>query len=295
MDDFRLKVFRSVAIHGSLTKASYELHITQPVISKYIQELEQEYSLTLFNRTSNGVKLTSAGELMLTHVDNILRRYGKMDYDLHTLSHALNGELRLGATSTIAQYILPAYMASFSSKFKQVKLSLVEGSCHEIERAVEEKRVDIGLLECCRRKSQFRYLPFMNDELVPVASCQGKWSKMETMTIEELKELPLVITKSEYEFKKIMEEDGIKQILPLSQLNVVMTMDSAEGVKRYILHSDCMALLPLQAIIPEVRMGLLKITDVDNLRLEREYVMVRNLEETTSIVTDFISYMQQGL
>ncbi len=295
MEDFRLKVFRSVATHGSLTKASHELRITQPVISKYIQELEQEYQLTLFNRNGRGVELTQAGELMLSHVDNILQLYSKMDCDLRTMSHIYCGKLRLGATATIAQYLLPAFMASFTTKFKQVELSLVEGDTHAIEKAVEERRVDIGLLECCRRKSQFRYQPFMHDELVPVTSSQSQWSRCDVITIDDMKNVPLIISNAEYEYKKALEVDGMKQTLPLSQLNVALTMDSAESIKRYILHSDFVALLPLQTVVPELRMGMLKILEIDNLCIEREYVIIRNLEETTSLVQDFINYMQQGL
>ena len=113
MIDFRLKVFCSVARNLSFTKASHELFISQPAISKHIQEIEQEYGVRLFDRNNNRITLTHAGEVLLTHAEEILGRYRQLDFDMHMLSHEHVGELRLGASTTIAQYVLPAYLAPF--------------------------------------------------------------------------------------------------------------------------------------------------------------------------------------
>ena len=99
MFDFRLQVFCSVARNLSFTKASHELHITQPAISKHIQELEQEYDTLLFNRLNNRIELTPAGELLLVHARQIMDRYRQLDFDMRMLSHNLDGKLRLKSLS----------------------------------------------------------------------------------------------------------------------------------------------------------------------------------------------------
>ena len=144
--DFRLKVFCAVARNLSFTKASQELHITQPAISKHIQELEQEYGVLLFNRLNTGIELTDAGKMFLLHTQNILEQYRLLDFDMKLFSHLQEGELRIGATTTVAQYILPSYLASFAEKFKQVQLSLVQDSVQNIEDAVADGRLDMGLV-----------------------------------------------------------------------------------------------------------------------------------------------------
>lgn len=103
------------------------------------------------------------------------------------------GELRLGASTTIAQYVLPPYLATFQQKFKQIKLSLINGNSSDIEKAVEEHRIDLGLIEGCSRQIHLHYTPFMRDELVCITSTRSRLAKLEEITIEELKRIPLVI------------------------------------------------------------------------------------------------------
>ena len=114
--DFRLKVFFTVATRLSFTKAAAELFITQPAISKHIQELEEEYKIKLFERNGSKIALTNAGEVLLKHTKNIFEIYREIDFDMSTFINERKGLLRLGASTTISQYIIPPLIGSFSSK-----------------------------------------------------------------------------------------------------------------------------------------------------------------------------------
>ena len=127
MSDFRLKVFQSVAKNLSFTKASQELFVSQPAITKHIQELESTYQARLFDRQGSKISLTEAGKLLLEHCGRILEDYKRLEYEMHLLHNEYTGELRLGASTTIAQYVLPPLLASFIKKFPQVNLSLMNG------------------------------------------------------------------------------------------------------------------------------------------------------------------------
>ena len=120
MIDTRLKVFCSVARNLSFTKASRELHISQPAISKHIHELENEYNIALFERLGTRIELTHAGELLLSHAEKIIDNYRSLNFEMNLLSEQHVGELRLGASTTIAQYVLPPFLASFAQKFRQI-------------------------------------------------------------------------------------------------------------------------------------------------------------------------------
>ena len=133
MSDFRLKVFQSVAKNLSFTKASQELFVSQPAITKHIQELEACYQARLFDRQGNKISLTEAGKLLLEHSERILDAYKRLEYEMHLLHGDYIGELKLGASTTIAQYVLPPLLGNFIRKFPQVNLSLLNGNSREIE------------------------------------------------------------------------------------------------------------------------------------------------------------------
>lgn len=116
MSDFRLRVFSSVAKNLSFTKASQELFISQPAITKHIQELETMYQTRLFERMGNKILLTDAGRLLLEHCEKILEDYGRLEYEMNLLRNEHTGELRLGASTTIAQYVLPPLLAPALSR-----------------------------------------------------------------------------------------------------------------------------------------------------------------------------------
>ena len=144
--DFRLKVFYSVATNLSFTKASKELFISQPAISKHIHELELKYKTPLFHRTGNRIELTPAGDLLLTHARKLLSLYRQLEFEMNLLTDNFTGELRLGASTTIAPYVLPPLLPSFMQKFPQMRLSLLNGNGRDIEEALLAGKISLGLL-----------------------------------------------------------------------------------------------------------------------------------------------------
>lgn len=164
--DFRLKVFHSVATNLSFTKASKELFISQPAISKHIHELEVQYKTSLFDRVGSHIGLTHAGELLLSHTKQLLAAYRQMDFEMNLLTDNFAGELRLGASTTISQYVLPPVLASFIKKFPEIKVSLLNGNSRDIEQVLREGKITLGLVEGTAHQSTLHYTPFMRDELV---------------------------------------------------------------------------------------------------------------------------------
>lgn len=116
MSDFRLKVFRSVAKNLSFTKASQELFVSQPAITKHIQELEAAYQTRLFDRQGSRISLTESGNLLLEHCERILEDYKRLEYEMHLLHNEYTGGLKLGALplpNMCYLLCLPALSVSF--------------------------------------------------------------------------------------------------------------------------------------------------------------------------------------
>ena len=111
MIDFRLQVFYTAAKNLSFTKAAQELYISQPSITRHINKLEDEFQVLLFERVGNKLKLTTAGERLLVHCERLMQDYHALDYEMHLLKNEHVGALRIGASTTIAQYVLPPILA----------------------------------------------------------------------------------------------------------------------------------------------------------------------------------------
>lgn len=291
MIDFRLKVFCSVARNLSFTKASKELYVSQPAISKHIQELETEYSTRLFERMGTHITLTPEGELLLSHAEKILAHYKQLDFEMNLLTQRHVGELRLGASTTIAQYVLPTYLATFSQKFKQIKLSLINGNTRDIERAIEEHRIDLGLIEGVSRQPHLHYTPFMRDELVCIASTRSRLARRDEISLDELRQLPLVIRESGSGSLEVFEKTLAQHQLKLSQFNIAMQMGTTEGIKRFLYHTDSVGVVSIQAVTTDLAEGRLKVIDITDFSCEREFCFVQNVGQTGGIESDFMRYM----
>lgn len=196
MDDFRLKVFIAAARTLSFTRAAEQLYISQPAVSKHVGELESRYKVQLFTRRGSRLELTDAGRTMLEAAGRLLDDYRRLEYEMSLCADQTGGELRLGASTTIAQYLLPPILAHFTARFPGVRVSMSSGNSAEVEQALGEHAVDLGLVESLSRRQGLHYTLFRPDELVLVARPGGKYARRETVTPEELPRIPLVLRES---------------------------------------------------------------------------------------------------
>ncbi|MEY8722632.1 LysR family transcriptional regulator [Bacteroides stercorirosoris] len=275
MSDFRLKVFRSVAKNLSFTKASQELFVSQPAITKHIQELESTYQARLFDRQGSKISLTEAGNLLLEHCDRILEDYKQLEYEMHLLHNEYTGELKLGASTTIAQYVLPPLLGSFIRKFSQVNLSLLNGNSRGIETALQEHRIDLGLVEGIYRLPNLKYTTFLEDELVAVVHTKSKLSLPEEITPEDLQKIPLVLRERGSGTLDVIERALSGHNIKLSNLNVLMYLGSTESIKLFLENADCMGIVSVRSIFKELTAGIFRVIEIKDMPMLRELCFVQ--------------------
>ena len=275
MFDFRLKVFASVARNLSFTRAAQELYISQPAISKHIRELEGAYHVRLFERQGNRVALTPAGQLLLTHADRLLDGYRQLEYDMHLLQGEHTGELRLGASTTIAQYVLPGLLADFIRRFPHVKMSLLNGNTQAIETALLEHRIDLGLVEGLSRRPDLHYTPFMRDEL----------------SAHDLPRFPLVLRERGSGTLEVVEQALAGLGVPLASLQVLMYLGSTEGIKRFLEQTDCIGIVSVRSIDRELAAGAFRVVELKELRLMREFCFVQPQGEAGGLARTFMDFV----
>lgn len=196
MDDFRLRVFITAAKTLNFTKCAEQLFISQPAVSKHIGELESRYKVQLFERSGSRLALTEAGRVMLEHAERIADGYRRLQYEMDLFTDRLGGELKVGASTTIAQYVLPQVLARFTARFPEVKVSLASGNSEQVEAALTRHDTDLGLVESSARHPGFHYEPFIPDELVLIASTKGRYGRCDQVTLAELQTVPLVLRES---------------------------------------------------------------------------------------------------
>ena len=274
MDEFRLRVFVTAARTLSFSKCAAALSITQPAVSRHIGELEARYGMPLFSRGSSGVTLTKAGELLLSHAERLLSAYQKMDYDMDLLSQTSQGRLSVGASTTIAMYLLPPVLAAFMERAGGVEVSMLSGNSENVEQWLRDGTVDIGFVENASRRPWLHYEPLMADELVLVAGTSGRYAGVESVTVEELRSIPLVLREKGSGTREIIENALARHGVGVQDLRVVIELSSTEAIKSFVRSSDTMAIVSVIALHRELADGSLRIVDIDGIDMPREFATV---------------------
>jgi len=273
MLDFRLKVFQCVAQNLSFTKASNELFITQPAITKHIKELESEFEVKLFDRIGNKISLTQAGNILLSYTDHILSLHNEVKFELSQLKGSLEGNLRLGASTTIAQYIIPAALAKFNERFPEIKLSLANGNTEHIERQLLKNEIDIGIVEGKPTNADIRYSTFLNDELLVFASAQNVIIPP-LVSNDEFLNLPLVLRERGSGTLEIIEKSLQHYQISPKQLNVLMFLGSTEAIKSFIKTGNGVGIVSRFAIEQELSNNIFRLINTPSLKFHRQFYFI---------------------
>lgn len=294
MIDIRLKVFYQVATHLSFTKASQALFISQPAISKHIQELEKEYNVRLFERLGSHIQLTKAGRLMLDHAHKILKDYQKLSNDMNALLQHPSGELRIGASTTISQYIVPELIAGFHRQFPHIRITMLSGNSRKIEAALAHDKIDIGMVEGSIRQPQFKYTPFMDDELVGIVRHNHPFIQAESITLDALKTIPVVIREFGSGTLDVIQQALKQQGISLSDLNIEMHFGTTEGIKHYVEHSDSLGIVSIRSVNKDIYANIFRLIEIEGIDINRRLMLVEKQGENSEQARQFKQFITSG-
>lgn len=274
MFDFRLNVFHLVAKRLNFTKAAEELYITQPAVSKHIHEIEVFYGTKLFERNGTRIKLTPAGKILLQYTEQLSNIYRNIEFDLAALDKNVKGSLKIGASTTVSQYFLPKQLALFKQRFPDIKIELNSNNTEVVENLLMENKIDIGIVEGQSKRQHLKYTPIVKDEIVLCANTKNDSVKKATFTLNDIKKIPLLIREPGSGSLEViiaaLKDNGIK----ISDLNIEMVLDSIESIKSYLLNSEAFAFLSIHAIYKELKSNDLKIIDVKDFVIERNFYFI---------------------
>ncbi|SHG71567.1 DNA-binding transcriptional regulator, LysR family [Fodinibius roseus] len=232
----------------SYTKAARELYMSQPAITKNIQEFEQELGARLFNRKGNSIELTPAGKLAYSYSSDIDQLIQNLTYELGLMNETQAGNLCIGASSTISQYLIPPVIAHFKESYPQTSISLASGNTSEINTQLNDDLIDVGITEGHRKLKNFEYIPFKDDEIAFISHIDSPISIPDIFPKTTLSELPLVIRETGSGTREVFEK-ALKQLgLTLADLNILISLGSTESIKSFLPGSGAIGVFSTSAI-----------------------------------------------
>jgi LysR family transcriptional regulator, transcriptional activator of the cysJI operon len=273
--DFRLKVFYTVAQKLSFSKAANELFVSQPAVTKHISELESQLQTRLFNRNGSSISITPSGEILLRHAEQIFRLYEQLENELAQQTDMASGTFSLGASTTLAHYVLPRILALFKKTYPSTDIHFLHGNSEFIEQQVINQKLDIAIVEGISHHPQISYEPFIKDEIVLVMRAGSKSLPKNEIKPEQLLSIPLVLREQGSGTLDVMYKALSKANIHQKELNVQMHLDSTESIKQYILHSDCAAFLSIHSIAKELQQNQFSIIDIKGIDISRTFQFIQ--------------------
>ena len=271
--DYRDEVFIAVAENLNFSKAAEELFISQPAVTKHIKELESKLGTALFERKGNKVYLTKSGKLVYRRLKQIKQQYRDLEYELGRLSEAFNGSLRIGASSTISQDLIPSVIASFHRRYPKIKLDLFNGNSFEMEQKLLDNEIDLALVENEKSNSNIKYMDFLDDEIVVVTGIQSVYAKRKNIKLSDIQEIPLVLREKGSGSLQVIQKALAKQNIDLEKLNILIHLGSTEAIKNFLCDFDGIALISEKSIEKEIKLKSLCKLNVSELNIHRKLRM----------------------
>jgi LysR family transcriptional regulator, transcriptional activator of the cysJI operon len=291
LENFRLKVFRAVAEHLSFRKAAEHLFLSQPAVTLQIKALEEDLGVRLFDRAANRISLTPQGARLLRYAKKIHALVSEAEQELAAGDGQLSGDLALGVSTTIAQYVLPRLIGAFLADHPRVKLLLQSGNTEEIVKLLLDEKVSIGLIEGPARHREVRTQPFMEDELVLIASPQFQFDRVSR---EQLLSTSLLMREQGSGSRRVVETALEKAGIRPRDFKNVMNLDSTEAIKSAVEAGLGLGFVSRWAISKELELHALKVVPVAGLRIARSFALVfRNGPEPQGTVGAFHHFALQ--
>jgi DNA-binding transcriptional LysR family regulator len=274
LENFRVVVFSAVAEQQSFRKAAEELYLTQPAVSLQIKALEEDLGVQLFDRTGTHITLTEAGRVLLRYSKQVSVLLIQAERDIAALSGEHAGQLALGASTTIAQYVLPRLLGEFKREHPRVHPTLISGNTEHIVNAIEKQKIALGFIEGPARSRDVKTEPFLEDELVLIVSTAQELVERTAISCTELVAMPLLMRERGSGTRQVIEMALARQGLKRSSLHIVMELDSTEAIKSAVEAGLGIGFVSRWAIAKDMRLdNSFKIIDVEGLRIKREFLV----------------------
>ncbi len=293
MDDHRLKVFCTVAETKSFSKASEIIHLTQPAVSLQIQAIEEIYDTKLFDRSSSAVTLTPAGEILYKYAKQILSLYAQAEKEISSLTGLIKGSIRIGASTTIANYVLPSVISDFKKINKKVRFHLLIGNTKRIVDHLNNGIITFGLVEGDVSKYKLKAEKILKDELVVIVSPEHPLAHKKNISVHELVKEPFILREEGSGTRQVIEKYLLKFGISSSDLNVTAILGGTEAIKEAVEDGAGISIVSKWAVRREVSRGTLSMIPLKEERITRDFSLIHKNAVFNAATNEFLDYLKR--
>lgn len=278
MADRRLQVFHTVARLLSFTKAAEQLHMTQPAVTFQVRQLEEYFNTRLFDRTHNRISLTAAGAHVFQYADRIANLYLEMENGVRELTGEVSGVLMLGASTTIAEYLLPALLGDFKALYPGVRIRLQVANTDAIVSMIEHNSIDLGVVEAPVTNKNLVVDICRTDPMVLIVPPKHALAGRKKISIEEIAKYPYIFREEGSGTREVMLESLVNAGLNPDQLEIVMELGSPEAVKGAVEAGMGVSVLSRSTIAKELKLKSLVAIELAD-PIERPFSFVHQKQK----------------
>lgn len=293
MADRRLQVFFTVAKLLSFTKAAESLHMTQPAVTFQVRQLEEYFNTRLFDRTHNRISLTEAGVNVYGYAEKIFELYNEMESMVREMTGDIGASVTIGASTTIAEYMLPSLLGDFRVKYPDVLIHLKVSNTEGVVSMVENNVIDLGVVEAPVGNKNLVVERCRSDKLVAIVPPQHPLAKKSMVTLGELLSYPFICREEGSGTREVIEDyvcnaEGCK-----NGLNVAMELGSPEAVKGAVEANMGISIVSEATVAKERKLGTLKLLDLDP-PMQRPFSFVHQKQKFRVRVMDELLEFARG-
>src|ERR1700674_1818534 len=201
MELHQLRYFCAVAETGSFSRAAEQSHISQPSLSQQIMKLEDELGARLFDRLGRSVRLTDVGKTFLPRARSVLRELEAAKGDVVERKESIGGPVSVGVIPTVAPYFLPPQLTSFSRKFPQTLLTIVEEITPVLLDRLRAGAIDVAILALPIRGHEFETVPLLTERLFAALPKNHKFAKRRSLFLKDLRSEPFLLLRDGHCFR----------------------------------------------------------------------------------------------
>jgi DNA-binding transcriptional LysR family regulator len=294
LEDHKLKVFCTVAETKSFSKTSEIIHLTQPAVSLQIQALEEIYETKLFDRTSNLITLTEAGEILYKYAKEILSLYAEASKEIGKITGLLKGSVKIGASTTIGNYLLPNIISDFKKSRMKVNINVLIGNTRRVVDLLNSGIIDMGLVEGETSKQKMKIEPFVKDELIFIVPPAHPWTKKKIISILDVTKEPFILREegsgTRQMIEKFLESHGIS----IENMKIALILGSTESIKEAVEQGIGISIVSKWAARKEIKYGSLRYAIPKEERIMRDFSIILPKNAVLSHAADeFLNYMRR--
>lgn len=257
MADRRLKVFHSVARLLNFTKAADSLHMTQPAVTFQIRQLEEYFNTRLFDRTHNRVSLTEAGQRVYGFADRIFELYNEMENTVRELTGDVSGVVTLGASTTIAEYMLPFLLGDFKNKNPEVNIRLKVSNTEGIVSMVENNIIDLGIVEASVNNKNLQVDVCRVDQLVVIMPPNHPLASKQALTADQLIEFPFICREDGSGTREVIADYLKEHVGSDAEMKVCLELGSPEAIKGAVEAGMGISIMSHSTVVKELKLNTL--------------------------------------